>query len=95
MPRSRLGLPNEERILPSALEALQKRSQARTLSSNSSSYSTSRFWGGNASHRTRARKGSLRSNRTRVPLGRCIATELEPKLRRYVATERPFRSVAT
>ncbi|KAF2551670.1 hypothetical protein F2Q68_00034234 [Brassica cretica] len=53
------------------------------------------FWGGNASHRTRARKGSLRSNRTRVPLGRCIATELEPKLRRYVATERPFRSVAT
>ncbi|KAF3555533.1 hypothetical protein F2Q69_00013432 [Brassica cretica] len=33
MPRSRLGLPNEERIPSSALEALQKRSRARTLSS--------------------------------------------------------------
>ncbi|KAF3511990.1 hypothetical protein F2Q69_00007280 [Brassica cretica] len=51
--------------------------------------------GGNASHRTRARKGSLRSDRTRVPLGHYVATELEPKLGRYVATERPFRSVAT
>ncbi|KAF3504074.1 hypothetical protein F2Q69_00042375 [Brassica cretica] len=50
--------------------------------------------GGNTSHRTRARKGSLRSDRTRVPLGRCIAIELEPKIGRYVATERPFRSVA-
>ncbi|KAF3522709.1 hypothetical protein F2Q69_00048048 [Brassica cretica] len=43
--------------------------------------------GGNANHRTRARKGSLRSDRTRAPLGRYIATELEPKLGRYVATE--------
>ncbi|KAF2575347.1 hypothetical protein F2Q70_00003522 [Brassica cretica] len=41
MPRSWLGLPNEERIPSSALEALQKCSRARTLSSNSSSYSTS------------------------------------------------------
>ncbi|KAF3488882.1 hypothetical protein F2Q69_00053612 [Brassica cretica] len=44
MPRSRLGLPNEERIPSSALEALQKRSRARTLSSNSSSFSTSRVF---------------------------------------------------
>ncbi|KAF2580253.1 hypothetical protein F2Q68_00005510 [Brassica cretica] len=43
--------------------------------------------GGNGSHRTRARKGSLRSDRTRVPLGRYIATELDPKLGHYVATE--------
>ncbi|KAF2602141.1 hypothetical protein F2Q70_00026062 [Brassica cretica] len=39
--------------------------------------------GGNASHRTRARKGSLRRNRTHFPLGCCIATALG----RYVATE--------
>ncbi|KAF2574178.1 hypothetical protein F2Q70_00004357 [Brassica cretica] len=54
--------------------------------------------GGNASHRTRARNGSLLSNRTPVPLGHCIATELEPKLSRYVATElekRLGRCVAT
>ncbi|KAF2619230.1 hypothetical protein F2Q68_00040186 [Brassica cretica] len=50
--------------------------------------------GGNASHRTRARKGSLRSDRTRVPLGRYVATELEPKFGRYVATEL-FRNVDT
>ncbi|KAF3498640.1 hypothetical protein DY000_02053503 [Brassica cretica] len=50
--------------------------------------------GGNASHRTRARKGSLRSDRTRAPLGRYIATELEQKLGRYVATEL-FRNVDT
>ncbi|KAF3512825.1 hypothetical protein F2Q69_00007252 [Brassica cretica] len=37
---------------------------------------------GNASHRTRAQKGSLRSDRTRAPLGRYVATELEPKLGR-------------
>ncbi|KAF2585999.1 hypothetical protein F2Q70_00035980 [Brassica cretica] len=42
---------------------------------------------GNASHRTRARKGSLRSEQTRAPLGRYVATELEQKLGRYVATE--------
>ncbi|KAF3595089.1 hypothetical protein DY000_02023964 [Brassica cretica] len=47
---------------------------------------------GNASHRTRARKGSLRSDQTRVPLGRYVAIELEPKLGRYVATKRPVRS---
>ncbi|KAF2531558.1 hypothetical protein F2Q70_00030313 [Brassica cretica] len=51
--------------------------------------------GGNASHRTRARKGLLRSDQTRAPLGRYIVTEFEPRLNRYVATERPFRSVAT
>ncbi|KAF3564813.1 hypothetical protein DY000_02013598 [Brassica cretica] len=37
----------------------------------------------------------LRSDRAPVPLGRYVATELEPKLGRYVAIERPFRSVAT
>ncbi|KAF3508213.1 hypothetical protein F2Q69_00007728 [Brassica cretica] len=42
------------------------------------------FCGGNASHRTRARKGSLCSDRTRVPFGRYVATELEQKLGRYV-----------
>ena len=41
MPCSRPGLPNEERIISLAHGALQKRSRARTLSSNSSSYSTS------------------------------------------------------
>ncbi|KAF3558734.1 hypothetical protein F2Q69_00013197 [Brassica cretica] len=44
MPRSRPGLPNEERILSLANEALQKCSRGRTLSSNSSSYSTSRVF---------------------------------------------------
>nr|VDD44536.1 unnamed protein product [Brassica oleracea] len=39
--------------------------------------------GGNTRHRTRARKRSLRNDRTRVPFGR------------YIATEHPFRSVAT
>ncbi|KAL0661648.1 hypothetical protein Bca4012_098485 [Brassica carinata] len=38
---------------------------------------------------------SLRSDRASVPLGRYVATELKPKLGRDVATERPFRSVAT
>ncbi|KAF2560088.1 hypothetical protein F2Q68_00015807 [Brassica cretica] len=38
---------------------------------------------------------SLRSDRARARLGCYVATELEPKLGRYVATERPFRSVAT
>ncbi|KAL0835801.1 hypothetical protein Bca101_087690 [Brassica carinata] len=38
---------------------------------------------------------SLRSDRAFVPLGHYIATEVEPKLGRYVATVRPFRSVAT
>ncbi|KAF3610370.1 hypothetical protein DY000_02048261 [Brassica cretica] len=38
---------------------------------------------------------SLRSDRTSVPLSSYVATELEPKLGRYVATERLFRSVAT
>ncbi|KAF3503689.1 hypothetical protein F2Q69_00042611 [Brassica cretica] len=51
--------------------------------------------GGSTRHQTRARKGSLRSDRTRVPLGRNVATKLEPKLGRYVATERPFCLVAT
>ncbi|KAF2593441.1 hypothetical protein F2Q70_00043349 [Brassica cretica] len=46
------------------------------------------------SHRTRARRGSLRSNRTHVPLGRYVATELEPKFGRYIATEL-FRNVDT
>ncbi|KAG5384599.1 hypothetical protein IGI04_036069 [Brassica rapa subsp. trilocularis] len=41
------------------------------------------------------RARSLRSDRAIVPLGRCVATELEPKLGRYVATERSSRSVAT
>ncbi|KAG5373884.1 hypothetical protein IGI04_042801 [Brassica rapa subsp. trilocularis] len=35
---------------------------------------------------------SLRSDRAIVPLGRYVATELEPKLGRYVATERSSRS---
>uniref|UniRef100_A0A0D2ZQR2 Uncharacterized protein n=1 Tax=Brassica oleracea var. oleracea TaxID=109376 RepID=A0A0D2ZQR2_BRAOL len=126
MPRSWLGLPNDERIPSSALEALQKRSRARTLSSNSSSYSTSRVFlfdqGGNDREKEkeernfqenlsifffaksfveetrvigqRAQKGSLRSDRTCAPLGRYVATEFEPRLSRYVATERHFRSVA-
>ncbi|KAF3572653.1 hypothetical protein F2Q69_00059341 [Brassica cretica] len=51
--------------------------------------------GRNANHRTRAREGSLRSDQTRAPLGCYVATEFEPKLSRYVATKRPFRSVAT
>ncbi|KAF3535488.1 hypothetical protein F2Q69_00019470 [Brassica cretica] len=51
--------------------------------------------GGNASHLTRARKGSLLSDRTRAPLGRNEASEFEPRLGRNVATERPFRSVTT
>ncbi|KAG5374411.1 hypothetical protein IGI04_042261 [Brassica rapa subsp. trilocularis] len=38
---------------------------------------------------------SLRSDRAIVPLGRYVATELEPKLGRYVATERSSFSVAT
>ncbi|KAF3585716.1 hypothetical protein F2Q69_00029486 [Brassica cretica] len=38
---------------------------------------------------------SLRSDRASGPLGFYVATELEPKLDQYVATERPFRSVAT
>ncbi|KAF3551300.1 hypothetical protein DY000_02002887 [Brassica cretica] len=38
---------------------------------------------------------SLRYYRTCTLSGRYVATELEPKLSRYVATERPFRSVAT
>ncbi|KAF3557480.1 hypothetical protein F2Q69_00014815 [Brassica cretica] len=54
-----------------------------------------KLYGGNASHQTKARKGSLRSDRTRVPLRRYVASELEPRLSRYIATERPFRSVAT
>ncbi|KAF3501592.1 hypothetical protein F2Q69_00043347 [Brassica cretica] len=45
------------------------------------------LYGGNTSHRTRARKGSLRGDQTRAPLGRYVATELELKLGRYVATE--------
>ncbi|KAF3521509.1 hypothetical protein F2Q69_00047476 [Brassica cretica] len=53
-----------------------------------------RFWrfedgklcGGNARHRTGARKRSQRDDRTRVPLGLYVATELDPKLGRYVAT---------
>ncbi|KAF2575544.1 hypothetical protein F2Q70_00002901 [Brassica cretica] len=56
---------------------------------------TKNLCGGNTRHRTRAQKRSLRSDRTFVPLGRFVATELEPKLGRYVATERSFRSVAT
>ncbi|KAF3579178.1 hypothetical protein DY000_02031038 [Brassica cretica] len=36
-----------------------------------------------------------RSDLASVLLGRYIVTELELKLGRYVATERPFRSVAT
>ncbi|KAF3540970.1 hypothetical protein F2Q69_00020397 [Brassica cretica] len=54
MPHSRLGLPNEERISSSALEALQKRSRARTLSSNSSSYSTSRLTSKSPKKKTRS-----------------------------------------
>ncbi|KAF2617438.1 hypothetical protein F2Q68_00039213 [Brassica cretica] len=42
--------------------------------------------GRNASHRTRARRGSLRSNRTHVPLGRYVVTGLGQELGRYVAT---------
>ncbi|KAF3602944.1 hypothetical protein F2Q69_00036977 [Brassica cretica] len=42
---------------------------------------------GNASHQTKARKGSLRSDQTGVALGRYVATELEQELCRYVATE--------
>ncbi|KAF2542575.1 hypothetical protein F2Q68_00032743 [Brassica cretica] len=38
---------------------------------------------------------SLRSDLAFVPHGRYVATELEPKLGRYVATEHPFRSIAT
>ncbi|KAF3501575.1 hypothetical protein F2Q69_00042520 [Brassica cretica] len=38
---------------------------------------------------------SLRSGRAFVPLGRCVANEFEPKLGRYVATERSFHLVAT
>ncbi|KAF3535265.1 hypothetical protein F2Q69_00019780 [Brassica cretica] len=38
---------------------------------------------------------SLRSDRALVPLGRYVPTELEPKLGRYLATERSSRSVAT
>ncbi|KAF3585093.1 hypothetical protein F2Q69_00028915 [Brassica cretica] len=93
MPRSRPGLPNEERIPSLGRRALQKHSRARTLFSNFSSYSTSRILPyeklceGNTRHRTRARKGSLHSDRTRVPLGRYVASELEPKLGRYVVTE--------
>ncbi|KAF3601141.1 hypothetical protein F2Q69_00035699 [Brassica cretica] len=45
-----------------------------------------------ANHWTRAREGSLRSDQTRAPLGRYAATKFEPKLSRYVATKRPFRS---
>ncbi|KAF2591727.1 hypothetical protein F2Q70_00038583 [Brassica cretica] len=48
--------------------------------------------GRNASHRTRARRGSLRSNRTHVPLGRYVETELKPKLDRYIAIARSLRS---
>ncbi|KAF2544347.1 hypothetical protein F2Q68_00031130 [Brassica cretica] len=46
----------------------------------------------NVNHWTRAREGSLRSDQTRAPLGRYAATKFEPKLSRYVATKRPFRS---
>ncbi|KAF2559768.1 hypothetical protein F2Q68_00015257 [Brassica cretica] len=52
------------------------------------------FYGRNANHRTRAREGSLRNDQTRAPLDRYVASEFEPKLSRYVATKRPFRSVA-
>ncbi|KAF2532396.1 hypothetical protein F2Q70_00029720 [Brassica cretica] len=47
------------------------------------------------SDRARAKARSLRSDRAFVSLGRYVVTELEPKLGLYVATERPFRSVAT
>ncbi|KAG5404211.1 hypothetical protein IGI04_010330 [Brassica rapa subsp. trilocularis] len=44
------------------------------------------------SDRARAKARSLRSDRAIVPLGRYVAIELEPKLGRYVATERSSRS---
>ncbi|KAF3588774.1 hypothetical protein F2Q69_00027186 [Brassica cretica] len=89
MPHSRLGLPNEERIPSSALEALQKRSRARTLSSNSSSYSTSRqpnacFARSLHSNRARAKARSLRSDRSSVPLALYVVTKLKPKLGRNI-----------
>ncbi|KAF3511732.1 hypothetical protein F2Q69_00005504 [Brassica cretica] len=53
-----------------------------------------KLYGGNASHRTKARKGSLRSDRTRAPLGRYVASEFKPRLSRYIATSDRARAIA-
>ncbi|KAG5375005.1 hypothetical protein IGI04_039601, partial [Brassica rapa subsp. trilocularis] len=65
-------------------------SQARLLRSDRALVPLGRYV---ATELSQAR--SLRSDRAIVPLGRYVATELEPKLGRYVATERSSRSVAT
>ncbi|KAF3564757.1 hypothetical protein DY000_02016922 [Brassica cretica] len=75
-----------ERDLGKTASSLLKEKKARkTKSSEILLYEN--ICGGNASHRTRARKGSLRSDQTRALLGRYVATELEPRLSFYVATE--------
>ena len=71
MPRSRLGLPNEERIPSSALEALQKRSRARTLSSNSSSYSTSRVFFFNQEGNDREKENELFKKNLSMRMSKC------------------------
>ncbi|KAF2541962.1 hypothetical protein F2Q68_00030572 [Brassica cretica] len=100
MPRSRPGLPNEERIPSLAHRALQKplRRKHETSDKSLKWVATQRPNACSArslhSDRARANARSLRSDRAFVPLGRYIATELEPKLGRYVTTEL-FRNVDT
>ncbi|KAF3603019.1 hypothetical protein F2Q69_00034386 [Brassica cretica] len=75
--------------LGKALRSTNQRQERRrsSIGTNKKSWLKSKpsslaLCGGNANHRTRSRKGSLRSDRTRAPLGRYVATELKPK-RRY------------
>ncbi|KAL0814396.1 hypothetical protein Bca101_070839 [Brassica carinata] len=80
MEEKHLGLMNQVNKLQSEL-ARMKRQQEPEIGENSAT--------------ARARARSLRSDRAFVPIGLYAATELEPKLGRYVATERSSRSVAT
>ncbi|KAG5410332.1 hypothetical protein IGI04_006651 [Brassica rapa subsp. trilocularis] len=73
-----------------SLRSNQARAKARSLRSDRVIVPLGRYV---ATELSQAR--SLRSDRAIVPLGRYVATELEPKLGRYVATERSSRSVAT
>ncbi|KAF3536962.1 hypothetical protein F2Q69_00019229 [Brassica cretica] len=43
----------------------------------------------------RAKAQSLHSDQTSIPFGLYVASKFETRLSRYIATERPFRSVAT
>ncbi|KAF3596701.1 hypothetical protein DY000_02021670 [Brassica cretica] len=83
--------PNQSRIGPS-MTIRTRTNKARSLRNYRTCTLSGRYVATGRSDRARAKARSLRSDRASVPLDRYIATELEPKLGRYIATERPFRS---